>query len=483
MLADMKYYFYYLLLCTLLLPGLGCKKFLDEKPQTEITADLFWQSEDDIKSGMAAIYSGIQTMNSTNFLLWGDARSDNFYNNGTYGDVAYFTNGLSSTINGSDWSSVYVTINRANELLKHAPIIKASHPAIDPKAINHYMAEGYAIRAYCYFQLVKVWGAAPVWTVPFDSVGINPFKTRTPAATIIDSVVLPDLQTALSLVDQSKALVWEANVGSIYALLIDVSMWKHDNDAAINWFNKLNALKRYNLEPALTWKNLFIGPDKTVESIWSIYWDWTTDKGANISGQLGAGNTNSQFMISDIIWNYFSNAANSKDIRGAQSIDLKVKAHDKTLKFYPVNLDAKGNQLYPTNSQANVYYPLYRFADILLLRAEAANNKQDLPTALTYLNQVHVRAGLTAYTAVALPDSTTMSNAILNERQLELFGESKRFFDLVRNGLVIKVLDPIIKARKPDALGFGQDARTILWPLSRTVLNSNPMLTQNEPYN
>ena len=273
------------------------------------------------------------------------------------------------------------------------------------------------------------------------------------------------------------------NAGGIYAMLIDVSMWKHDNDGAINWFNKLTALKRYNLEPALTWKNLFTGPDKTVESIWSLYWDWTTDKGANISGQLGAGNTNSQFMISDIIWNYFSNAANSKDIRGAQSIDLKVKAHDKTLKFYPVNLDSKGAQIYPTNSQANVYFPMYRMADMILLRAEAANNKYDLPNALLYLNQVHTRAGLTAFTATAFPDSTTMSNAILFERQLELFAESKRFFDLVRNGIVPKVLDPIIKTRKPDALGFGQDTRTILWPLNRAVLNANPQLIQNQPYN
>jgi hypothetical protein len=483
MLTAMKNICYCLAGLALLFAGTECKKFLDEKPQTEITANLFWQSEDDIKSGIAAMYSGVQTINSTNYLLWGDARSDNFYNNGTYGDISYFTNGLSSTINGSDWSPVYTTIDRVNDLLKHVPLIKASHPAIDPKAINHYMAEGYAVRAYCYFELVKVWGDAPVWTIPFDSVGINPFKARTPAATILDSLVIPDLQTALSLVDQAKAIVWETNVGSIYAMLIDVSMWKHDYNGAIAWFDKLNALKRYNLEPALTWKNLFIGPDKTVENIWSIYWDWTTDKGAAISGQLGAGNTNSQFMISDIIWNYFSNAANVKDIRGAQSIDLKVKTHDKTLKFYPVNLDAKANQVYPTNSQANVYYPMYRFADILLLRAEAANNTQDLPTALTYLNQVHTRAGLTAYVATALPDSTSMSNAILNERQLELFGESKRFFDLVRNGLVIKTLDPIIKARKPDALGFGQDARTILWPLNRTVLNSNPLLVQNQPYN
>src|SRR5882724_11427068 len=141
MLADMKNIFYCLAGAGLIFLGTGCKKFLDEKPQTEINASQFWQSEDDIKSGIAAMYSGVQTINSANYLLWGDARSDNFYNNGTYGDIAYFTNRLSSTINGSDWSAVYTTINRANQLIKHAPLIRAAHAPIDPRAINHYMAE------------------------------------------------------------------------------------------------------------------------------------------------------------------------------------------------------------------------------------------------------------------------------------------------------------------------------------------------------
>lgn len=474
---------YYFISFVIIIGFAGCTKFLDEKPQTEITASSFWKSEDDIKNGIAAMYSGVQGMLSTNFLLWGDGRSDNFYNNGTYGDIAYFTNGLSSTINGSDWTTVYVAINRANDLLKHIPLIKAANPGIDPKNINHYMAEAYATRAFCYFELVKVWGDAPLWTTPYDSVGMDVFKSRTPANTLLDSLIIPDLAKAVTLADATRSSVWEANIGGVYAMLVDVSMWKHDNDAAIAWFNKLTALNRYTLEPTLTWKNLFIAPDRSVESIWSVYWDWTTDKGIGICGQLGAGNTNSQFMISDIIWNYFTNAANSKDIRGTQTIDVKVKNHDKTLKYYAVSLDTKGNQVYPANNQANIYLPLYRLADILLLRAEAANNKKDLPTALTYLNQVHVRAGLTAYTATSFPDSTTMSNAIQTERQYELFGESKRFFDLTRNGNVAKTLDPIIKARRPDALGYGQDERTILWPLNRTVLNNNPKLVQNQPYN
>jgi len=473
---------FYLLILASAIVLAGCSKFLDKKPQTEIRTSAFWKSEDDIKAAIAGMYSGMQDVNSTNFLFWGDSRSDNFVDNPKYGNVSYYANGLTSSINGSDWSPVYAAIGRANDLLKHVPMVKALDASIDPIHINYYLSQARNVRAYCYFQLVKVWGDAPLWTIPFDSIGIDPYKSRTLATVLLDSLIVPDLLTAASLSDPTQKTVWEANLGLTYALQMDVCMWRHDNAGAIGWYNKLVDLKRYSLEPTATWKNLFIAPSKTVENIWSIYWDWTTDGGAGISGQIGAGNTNSTHKISDVIWNYFSNAANAKDIRGAQSIDLKVKAHDKTLKYYAANLD-KGSQVYPANNQANVYFPIYRFADMMLLRAEAANNLNDLPTALGLLNQVHVRAGLTAYTDVMLPDSTTMSNAILKERQYEFFAEGRRFFDLVRNGVVAKVMDPLIKIRKPDAPGFAADMRTVLWPLSITVLNANPRLVQNQPYN
>jgi hypothetical protein len=120
-----------------------------------------------------------------------------------------------------------------------------------------------------------------------------------------------------------------------------------------------------------------------------------------------------------------------------------------------------------------------------LLRAEAANKLNDAANALKYLNTVHVRAGLPAYTAASFPTQPSMENAILEERKLELFMEAKRWFDLVRTDKVVTVMDPYYRLRQARRLtqptGFG-DPRSVLWPLSTAVLNSNKSLVQNPPY-
>ncbi len=181
-----------------------------------------------------------------------------------------------------------------------------------------------------------------------------------------------------------------------------------------------------------------------------------------------------------MIWTYFTTT--TADIRGPQSIDFKQKNHDKVNKFYPVNLDSKGVQIYPANNQANVYFALYRLADLILLRAEAANCTGDTTMAINLVNQVHTRAGLPAWTTSQLVDSTTISQAILRERQWELFAEGKRWFDLVRNGVVSYWLDPIMLKKFPTAQTYASDPRKILWPINANDLNANPALVQNPPY-
>src|SRR5215213_6484589 len=97
-----------LLLLAAIIAATGCKKFLDEKPQTEIDASSFWKNEDDIKTGVAAMYDGLQASFDNNYTIWGDSRADEVETT-IYGEDALVVNGLSAATTGTDWTTFYRT--------------------------------------------------------------------------------------------------------------------------------------------------------------------------------------------------------------------------------------------------------------------------------------------------------------------------------------------------------------------------------------
>jgi hypothetical protein len=464
----------------LLISFCGCKKLLNQPPLSQLQSNQFWKTPDDANAGIAGIYDGLQDMFNTNFIYWGDGRSDNFTYHPTYNDGLPLTlNAILPSTNGADWTPVYETISRANFAIKYIPTITT----LDPATSNNYLAQAYAIRAYCYFWLIRLWGNVPLWTVPYEDLSMDPSLPATPAADIMSKEILPDLLNAYQLSDKTAAVVYSVNSGGIAAMLMDVYMYNHDYANALTWCNTLFGLNRYSLETTANWKNNFIAPSTTKECIFSLYWDYIYDGGNKTSTQIGAGDTNSDFAVDPALFAYY--AATPTDIRSAQSVDLKVSAHDKVNKYYAANLDKTGNQIYPASTQANIQFSLYRLADIYLLRAEALVQTNDLPNALIYLNFVHVRAGLTAYTALTLSTPALMLAAILKERQYELFCEGKRWFDLQRNGLIVSTMSPFISQRLVakgfPAAGFG-DPNKIFWPINQNVLNANQRLSQNPGY-
>lgn len=452
----------------------GCNKFLDEKPVNELTPEQYWKNEEDIIHAMAGMYDGLQSSLSSNYVYWGESRTDNLSVSG-YGNKQYGLNGLSATIPGTDWAPLYTIIGRANTILKYAPNVK------NVTAVNQqqYKAQCLAMRAFSYFWLVRVWGDAPVWLEPYESLSDSPYRTRTGADSILTGVIIPDLQKAYDLLNTDHSSVYMINKGSVAAMLADVFMWRHDYDKALEWMDKLTALKWYSLEPTGTWKNMFVAPSASLECIWSLPWDYLVDGGAGMSALLGANDNNSDFLVEDTVWNHF--LQDTTDIRGKQSIDLKATAQDKVLKFVPLRLDKDGKQVYPKTTEANFQYTLYRLTDILLLRAEALTAKGNLPGALALLNQIHTRAGMQPFPATAFPDAASMLNGILRERQLEFFCECKRWFDLRRTGKVKEVMDPLLKSRQPENPGYNHPG-LLLWPINRNNLNANPFLKQNPPY-
>ncbi|HET8829490.1 MAG TPA: RagB/SusD family nutrient uptake outer membrane protein [Pelobium sp.] len=466
----------------------GCEKFLDQQPISDLSNELFWRTPDDARLGVTGIYDGVQSAIGTgSFTDWGDARSDNFTYGGTGDDqISISLNGLTAVSPYSNWNDLYITIGRANSAIKYIPRIQG----IADVQKNDYLAQAYALRAFMYFYAVRVWGDVPVVLEPFEDLNQQPDITRVSASTIIDDVILKDLNTAYTLSDKLKINYFEISTGAILAMLADVYIWKKDYPKVIEETTKLMQLNRYGLVAGADWKKLFTDPGTTSirENIWSLNWSFLVDQqgnGNNNFQRIGLDGNTSPYKIDSTILTKFE--SNKNDIRRKLTYDTLLLATsfgvDRIGKFYPLRPDGRPD--YPTRQLNEAKIPIYRYADILLLRAEALNKTNNPSGAVTIVNQIRTRANAGTVLAANYPTERDVETLILDERQKELFAEGRRWFDLIRTGRVLEVMDPLIRERQTllgqQPTGF-TDPRKILFPISRDALNRNTTLIQNPPY-
>jgi hypothetical protein len=510
----MKKVIYSISISVLVMMAVGCKKFLTQPPLTTVPTDQFFKSARDINAALAGIYASLQeemTGNGGNmtgqYFSWGEMRSDNFDDNGQYASSSYkqlAQNTLTSGNSSANWTGLYRTIGRCNTAIKYIPQAAQYDANATPTLVNNSLAQAYAMRALCYFYIIRIWGDPVVWVEPYTDVTQPDQRPRTAKDSVLKNVVIPDIERAYSLIQKNQTpVVWNIGEAAICAIAADVYMWRsHDNviqpdyAKAITWINNLfkaksptgkvfSGISGGDLEPAASWKNLFVSPASSRESIWSIHWDNTVNGCACQPVTYASSNNWAKFDSTiQIDW-----IKSKTDIRVAQTIDtLPGLGHnDKLLKYFKMSgqFSAGGLQA----NQYDVYLVMYRLGDIYLTYAEALNKTSDMAGALKYLNFIRVRAGLPAYTAAdpAVSTQSSMENTILKERRLELYGEGKRWFDLVRTGKVKEVMDPILMQRQrrlgTPQLGFDGYPDKILWPIYRTVLEDNERLVQNPSYN
>jgi hypothetical protein len=508
----------------------SCKKAIDITPTNGVTTDSYFTNQKDMTSVLAGIYSAFQEEMTGDgngrdegyggrYHYWGEVRSDNFApSTFTTGSVIEMsTNSITFSNSATDWAGLYRVIGRTNLAIQYFPQIPNTDPNVTPTILNNAMAQAYAMRAESYFYIVRVWGDAPLWTTPYLDITLPANKPQTKAITIIDSLIIPDLQRAYSLIQKNQApVVWNMNEGSIAATLADVYMWRAglpgigstaDYQTALTWFANVFKARNGNntgtytatgasLETTANWKNVFLAPANSPEAIWSIYWDYNANGCACIPISVQLSNNP---VTVDPFFQARWKTAFKTDTRVNKTIDTVAGLNHQNLvyKYLPLtpNLTANTPGITPsaTTLAYNVYLTMYRLGDIYLSYAEALAQTGDLTNALKYLNYIHQRAGLPAITAAQYTTPAAMEDAILQERQYELFGEGKRWFDLVRTNRVKAVMDPILNLRNavtdpitkvvtPGTAGFTDAPNRYYWPVSQTALNTNKLLHQNPGY-
>ena len=489
----------------------GCADFLDRAPLSDMSPATYFANKGDMKAWLAGTYDSYQATLSLGQLEWGDIRSDNYHTT-SYDDGKAYMNAIESTQGQYSWDDLYKTIDRCNVAIERFPNV----PGTVEGDWSDYVGQAYGMRAFMYFYAIRVWGDVPLITKPWDGNIESSYVTRTPVAEV-KAQILSDLDKATHMLSTSVAgdRKFYFNLAAAWALKIDVDMWFKEYQNAVNDFDayfKNNS--NYGLvASADEWKNIFLSPTDSKETILNMAWSYESD-GANPWAQrVGASNTNNPYKVSEGIFAEFVSRLRSgkgadgrfwnvldtvKMYYGGDKAPIStshwlINANagvEKNTKYSEVDLTSTTSHwLILSSSNCDIKPSLYRYADVLLLKAEALNQLGKATEALQIVNQIRNRVGYLAdaTTEVNITDKKAVESVILLERQLEFMAEGKRWFDLVRTGRVVEVMDPILKARQEDAgvvpTGFGDEGR-ILCPIYYREFESNPALKghQNPPY-
>lgn len=468
--------------------------FLDLKPVSETYSAKFWKTEADAEAVFTSIYADMQKNfnpnRGLNYICWYEMRSDNFFGNpiaGSYPFDQININNLNTTHPSTDWNVWYKSIGSANNAIYFIP----GMTNLSDLSRNKLLAEAYFLRAYCYFNIVRIWGNAPIVTKPcltFDDV-TKP--VRDSSKLIMDSVIMKDIYKSMKLVDINQSDLYSFSAGALYSLATDVAMWNHNYTLADSCSNILinNATykARYTLANTANFSSV-VSSATTPENIWTLKWSYMNNGFNAVVETISS----SYVLVSKEIKDIWASTAWSKDVRRTQTID--ISAIYSTTYLTSINAGAAMWKYQPmtrfTNSSNEKYIPLYRLADIILLRAEALNKLGRYAEALTELNKIRTRAGLpsrliTDYSAV-LDKTYAIESDILLERRFELFGEGKRWFDLMRTGRAISTMNAYFDAYlKPGSVTNCKpftDTWQLYWPVYQNNILENGNLKQTGLY-
>jgi starch-binding outer membrane protein, SusD/RagB family len=503
--------------------NLKCNKYLDEEPVSSVTPDTFWKDQNDAKAWMAGIYNQLQSTLNTNWFDWGEVRSDNVKTAGTGNAQTKLLNNILSAndadVNGvTRWTALYTTISLCNYGIKYFPGMIDKNLDQGVLRYKDNLGQCYGLRALMYFYGLRVWGRVPIILEPVESLTQEVEFPRSDIA-VVKQQILDDITRSLELIgnNTSPNSKFYLQKAAVYALQTDVYMWFQDYD------NALIAADKAILESKCTWvttpvqwKSIFTDPSNSPETIFNIYWDnKERGGGVGICQKLGSGSNTNQYMITPKI---FQELRDRTDVNGIP-IDGRFWACFDTVKYfsntayslavaqfgkyYPWKGAQGGDFTFESNNECNAKIPVYRFADVQLLKAEALTQKGRFQDALNIVNQVRKRCGYP--TEAKLSDYTGdvmrgVQLTVLQERQYELLGEGKRWFDLCRidkmydfsnNGYAYlrSVMNPILSSRT-GATPFDNTANVpngmgrILYPINSDAFNANSKLRgdQNPPY-
>lgn len=473
----------------------ACQKdFLERKPKGQLTFDTYFENEDQAIWAVNAIYQNFRSWEMCSFPWIGitDIISDDADKGSTENDALYmkelddFTCDATNQVFEQSWKGHYHTIFRANLAIENIPSVN-----MDSALRDRLVAEAKFLRAYAYFRLVQWYGDLPIITRPLQE---DEYFTqeRRPVAEVYD-LIEQDLLAAIAALPEKSEYPPEdlgrVTKGAARGILAKLYMLKKDYASAWQHCEAIINSGEYGLEPR--YADIFL--PKGEHGIESIFEIGATAVQAAVAGPGATPYNMIQGVrgIPNLGWGF--NRPSDDLVAAYEPGDPRRQATiiyvgevlpdgSTIVQDNPEIVNERYNQKawVPAHTGLQDNGPgnlrLLRYADILLLAAEALNELGQPEKALTFLNMVRQRAR--GSNNFILPDITTtdqaqLREAIRHERRIELAMEQHRWFDLLRWGIAGDVMQAVGK-------NFVKGKHELL-PLPQSEIDlSGGILKQNE---
>lgn len=408
------------------------KSFLTLTPPSQATADNFYQTTADITNAVTGAYSALRSGSTYtgHFLYLMEVRSDNIedQNPGANAGMNYnIDRFLALADNGvitGAYSALYASIARCNNTLAHLDVVN------DATLKGQYEGELRFLRALHYFQVVRLWGNAPLILSPVTTEEAKSIG-RSPTADVY-AAIEADLNAAAGLLPPTytnNADIGRATAGAAKALLAKVYLTEKKYPDVVNTLKELvpSQTNPYHYRLLDNVADVFdVNHKMNEEVIFAIRYDKTIIDQGHV-----------QIFGNPVLDPQLLNAYESGDTRRDLLNTAQLNATTFQIKKFYDTFD-------PTTQRMGNDFIILRYADVLLMYAEALNeiaySADTNSEQFQYLNRIRERAHATPFTPAQLTDQARFRTTVLEERRLELPLELHRWFDLVRTETAIEAL-------------------------------------------
>ena len=489
----------------------GCSKtFLERASLVQLSENSFWLTEKDATLGINGVYDVLQerllysgSLNGTAGLPMYDCFGDNAYNSYGYEGPGKF---MTANIDPSYyffkdfWSALYKGIGRAN--LAIDKITNMPSTAISDASRKNLIAQAQFLRALFYSNLAVYFQDAPLilkfQTVAESYVPKNTYQELT-------TQIIKDLNDAIAVlpVTYPAAQYGYATKGAALALLARVALYNKDYPGVLDASAKLETLG-YSLNA--TYPQLFTEAGENSKEIIFAARFITSNVSDNtelFSATFTAAPKVDQQPMPNLVNDYYClngkpitgnsqyNPASPKTNRDPRLIASIYFVNDIFItdqnKVFIGNTATKFGQKKYIRSSGNVSggggqdFIILRYGDILMMKAEALIELNQLSGVTALINQIRTRAGMPTVEVAegAVQTQASLRNILRHERRVEFAFEGTRFFDLKRWGLVQEAFQRVAVDNVPGYASFYRGDRSIIFPIPQSELINNASLVQH----